>query len=201
MNRPLLLDRWKITDAELTQIVDDNPSLRGFMLGYIGEYKLKNLLLSDPRVTNLIKPDDQKRGAGSKNDMTITYRERIFTVEVKSLQTNSIKKDIHGKMTGTIQVDASDKRPVTLPDGSKVETTCLLKGEFDLLALNLFQFNETWDFAFILNRNLPTTTSRKYNEYQQQHLLSTAIKVTFPLEHPYVNDPFILLDRLVDSSD
>lgn len=201
MNRPLLLDRWKISEAELTQIVDDNPSLRGFMLGYIGEYKLRNLLISDMRVTNLIKPDDHKRDAGSKNDMMITYRDHIFTVEVKSLQTNSIKKDINGRMTGTIQVDASDRRPVILPDGSKVETTCLLKGEFDLLALNLFQFNESWNFGFILNRDLPTTTSRKYNEYQQQHLLATSIKVTFPLEFPYVSDPFILLDSLIDSFD
>lgn len=200
MNKTSLLDLWKITESELTQIVDENPSLRGFMLGYIGEYKLKNFLLSDSRVTSLIKPDDHKRGAGNKNDMMITYQNRVFSVEVKSLQTNSIKRLDNSRFIGTVQVDASDRRPVILPDGSQVETTCLLRGEFDLLALNLFQFRDEWDFAFILNRDLPATTSRKYTEYQQKYLLSTSVKIGLPLELPYEYDPFILLDRLIAES-
>lgn len=35
-----ILDRWEISDIELTNIVDENPSLRGFIFGYVSEYKL-----------------------------------------------------------------------------------------------------------------------------------------------------------------
>ena len=41
---------------------------------------------------------------------------------------------------GKAQVDASDRREVVLPDNSRVTTTCLLKGEFDILAINVFAF-------------------------------------------------------------
>jgi len=79
-----MLERWKLTEQEFTLIVDENPSLRGFMLGYVGEYKLRGLLLANPQVTRLRKPDDHKRGHGNTNDMTISYRSYDFTVEVKS---------------------------------------------------------------------------------------------------------------------
>jgi len=166
-----ILERWKLTEQELTIIIEENPSLRGFLLGYIGEYKLRALLLANPQVTGLRKFDDHDRAKGSKNDIAIDYRGHSFTFEVKSLQTNSIKR---GEiLTGTAQVDASDRRPVILSDGTRLETTCLLRGEFDILALNLFQFREEWDFAFILNRDLPGSRSQKYTPFQREQLLAT----------------------------
>jgi hypothetical protein len=86
-----ILDRWHITADELTQVVDDNPSLRGFMLGYIAEFQLQKLLLSDPRTTRLRKFDDHDRSHGRKNDVCITYKDLDFTIEVKSLQTAKVK--------------------------------------------------------------------------------------------------------------
>jgi hypothetical protein len=193
-----LLDRWKISEQELTIIVDENPSLRGFLLGYVGEYKLRGLLLANPQVTSLMKPDDHDRRKGSKNDIIIEYRSRLFTVEVKSLQTNSIRLLADGTQVGKVQVDASDRRMVTLSDGTKLATTCLLCGEFDLLAMNLFQFRQKWDFAFILNRHLPKSTSKKYTETQRQDLLATIVSVTWPVSPPYSLNPFHLLDALID---
>jgi len=99
-----------------------------------------------------------------------------------------------------VQVDASDRRPVTLSDGSKLETTCLLRGEFDILAVNLFQFREEWDFAFILNTDLPSSKSKKYTEFQREQLLATSVKITFPIEPPFVANPFDLLDYFIDGS-
>lgn len=32
-----ILEKWQITAEELTKIVEDNPSLRGFMFGYVSE--------------------------------------------------------------------------------------------------------------------------------------------------------------------
>lgn len=202
MGSKSILEKWKLTEQELSIIIEENPSLRGFALGYVGEYKLRALLLANPHVTALKKPDDHSRVKGNKNDITIEYRGKSFTFEVKSLQTNSIKRDaIEDRLTGNVQVDASDRRPVTLSDGSKLETTCLLCGEFDILAVNLFQFREEWDFAFILNDNLPRSRSKKYTEFQREQLLATSVKVTWPIETPFLLNPFDLMDTLIDDVD
>ena len=34
-----ILDKWEISAEEFTKIVDDNPSLRGFIFGYISSIK------------------------------------------------------------------------------------------------------------------------------------------------------------------
>ncbi|GIK66738.1 MAG: hypothetical protein BroJett018_45320 [Chloroflexota bacterium] len=198
MTKSSILERWKLTEQELTIIIEENPSLRGFMLGYVGEYKLRALLMANPTVTSLEKPDDHDRRKGSKNDLIVTYKGYSFSVEVKSLQTNSIKKHPSDEtLTGLAQVDASDRRTVTLSDGSKLGTTCLLAGDFDLLAINLFQFRQEWDFAFILNRDLPRSNSKKYTLFQRGELLATSIKITWPIEAPYELNPFDLFDRLI----
>lgn len=36
-----LLKRWDVTERELTEIVDQNPSLRGMLFGYTAEVKLR----------------------------------------------------------------------------------------------------------------------------------------------------------------
>jgi hypothetical protein len=102
-------------------------------------------------------------------------------------------------LTGRFQCDASDRRPVTLPDGSAVETVCLLAGEFDLLAINLFEFGQQWKFAFIKNSDLPRSGYKKYTDYQRQYLLQTTPKITWPLQPPYRDEPFALLNEIVAS--
>jgi hypothetical protein len=191
-----VLQRWNLSDEELTTIIDENPSLKGFLFGYVAEFKLRALFRNNPLVTEIIKSDDHDRRR--KNDLTLLYKGRLFSVEVKSLQTQSIRRDlVTGQMSGVAQVDASDKRQVTLPDGSKIATTCLLRGEFDLLAINLFQFRQRWEFAFILNRDLPSSRFRSYTPFQQQMLLATTIRVTLPLTPPFHEEPFVLLDSIL----
>ena len=124
----------------------------------------------------------------------MTYQGFEFRIEVKSLQTNSIKMfepaagrwmkkvverpmpKVAGKRqkkkweecelyrtewrrggadaryTGSVQCDASDNREVLLPNGRRVQTTNLVVGEFDILAMGLFAFRERWEFGFMLNR-------------------------------------------------
>ena len=74
-----------------------------------------------------------------KGDIAFNYKGFEIKVECKSLQTNSIRS-IEKGYVGKFQCDASDRRPITLPDGTVIETTCLLVGEFDLLAVGIFNF-------------------------------------------------------------
>ena len=127
-----ILDRWGITANELTAVVDQNPSLRGMLLGYLAELKLEKLWLSKKEISSVIKYDDHDRK--KKGDRTILYKNHQFVFESKSLQTSTIRQTTDG-WAGKAQVDASDRRNITLPNGDMLTTTCLLKGEFDILAV------------------------------------------------------------------
>ena len=190
-----ILDRWDLTAAELTDVIDSNPSLRGFLFGYVSEFKLRKLLFSDDKTSNVRKFDDHDRT--KTGDLSLTYKGYDFTVEVKSLQTLSARQ-IGEAYIGNFQCDASDSRIVSLANGERVKTTCLIVDGFDLVAVNLFAFRHQWDFAFALNRDLPRSTHRGYTLEQRQYLLATSVRVGWPLEAPFVSDPFILLDRLVN---
>lgn len=90
----------------------------------------------------------------------VTYQGHRFVVESKSLHTHSIRKE-GDVWLGKAQCDASDRRSVTFADGSTLETTCLLAGEFDILAVNLFAFQDEWRFVFAKNSELPRSTYKK----------------------------------------
>lgn len=191
-----ILDRSEISAQELTQIVDQNPSLRGLLVSYIAETKLRNIWFSRPEITNAIKYDDHNRQ--KKGDLVITYKSNVFVLECKSLQTSSIKhpENTGGVWKGTAQCDASDRRSVKFPDGTSVETTCLLINEFDLLAINIFAFENKWRFVFIKNTDLPRSRYSKYTPEQRKYLLKGNINVSWPPEPPFCDEPFRLLDEI-----
>ena len=192
-----ILKKWGISEQELTELVEQNPSLRGILLGYVAEKKFHDTFLNHPAITEKGKDDDHDRS--KKGDRRIVYKGKSLIIEVKSLQTNLVKQLGDDQWAGKTQVDASDSRMVTFLDGSKLKTTCLLRGDFDLLAVNCFAFGGQWRFAFALNSELPQNTYKKYTEYQRQYLLPTLIAVTWPLQPPFYDNPFLLLDRLCES--
>lgn len=189
-----ILDRWDITAEELTSVVDNNPSLRGMILGYLAELKLETLWLTGPDFSDLHKADDHDRT--KHGDRTVQFRDNQFVFESKSLQTASIKRE-NGIWTGKAQVDASDRRDVVLPDGSTVTTTCLLVGSFDILAVNVFAFEDQWRFVFAKNGDLPRSRYRGYSEYQRQHLLATMVPVSWPPTPPFSDEPFTLMNEII----
>ncbi len=191
-----ILERWDVTAEELTEVVDKNPSLRGMILGYLAEFKLEKLWLSNNDISSVTKYDDHDRK--KKGDRVIRYKGQEFIFESKSLQTAMIKRTEEG-WAGKTQVDASDRREVELPNGDKVTTTCLVKGEFDILAVNIFAFEEKWRFIFAKNHDLPTSKYRKYNEYQRQHLLATLVAVHWPPKPPFRKEPFTLMNEIIQN--
>lgn len=190
-----ILERWQITAEELTELIDANPSMRGNMFGYVAEMKLRKMWFSGEQVTHAFKYDDHDRK--KKGDLVITCRNHSFIIESKSLQTNSIRK-VEDKFVGRAQCDASDGRIINLPDGSSVNTTCLLVGEFDLLAINIFAFNDEWRFLFAKNKDLPRSSYRRYTETQRQYLLASLVPVVYPPEPPLYAEPFKLLDEIIE---
>lgn len=197
LKRENILYRWQLTVEELTQIVDENPSMRGLMLGYVAEYKLKKLYFENSRISALIKDDDHDRK--NKGDIRFNYRGRSFLVESKSLQSKTVKVTDEG-FSASFQCDASDCRTVHFSDGTEVRTTCLLAGEFDIVAVNMFAMEGEWRFGFALNCDLPRSKYRHYSPFQQSQLIASMIKITYPLQTPFVDDPFLLLDRLIDGA-
>jgi len=189
-----ILEKWKITAYALTDLLAQNPSLRGMLFGYVAEFKLEELWLQPPKITACFKTDDHDRR--KKGDRVIIYQGEQFIIEAKSLQTNTIAyKD--GQWTAKSQVDASDRRQITLPNGTTLSTTCLLVGEFDVLAVNTWSFEEEWSFAFAKNKELPRTSWRGYTPEQRQCLLATTVQVTWPPEPPFHDDLFEVLDELI----
>ncbi len=189
-----ILERWALTPGELAEIIESNPSMRGLLLGYVAEYKVRKIWFSDERVSHSRKYDDHDRSRPS--DLAITYQGAEINIEVKSLQTATVKV-ADGIYSGKFQCDASDRRRVHLPNGESLETTCLLVGQFDLLAVNLFAFREEWCFAFARNKDLPRSRYRRYTPEQRQYLLATLVDVTWPVQPPFEAEPFRLLDEIV----
>lgn len=192
--RENILEKWEITPYILTELLAQNPSLRGMLFGYVAEFKLEQLWLQLPKITACFKTDDHDRK--KKGDRVIVYRDEQFIIEAKSLQTNtSDYKD--GQWAAKSQVDASDRRQITLPDGTTLSTTCLVVGEFDVLAVNIFPFEQKWRFVFAKNKDLPRTSWKGYTPEQRQYLLATTVKVTWPPTPPFHDDLFQVLDELI----
>jgi transcriptional regulator with XRE-family HTH domain len=189
-----ILEKWEVTPYVLTELLTQNPSLRGMLFGYIAEFKLEELWLQAPKITACFKTDDHDRK--KKGDRVIVYRDEQFVVEAKSLQTNTIAyKD--RRWIAKSQVDASDRRQVTLPNGTTLFTTCLVVEEFDVLAVNTCPFEKEWRFVFAKNKSLPRTSWRGYTPEQHQYLLATTVEVTWPPEPPFHDDLFKVLDELI----
>jgi len=187
--------KWDITEQEFTELIEDNPSLRGMILGYIAEQKFQSICLNHPAITATSKDDDHDRN--KKGDRRIIYKGKTFTIEVKSLQTHTVRKLGDDVWEGKSQVDGSDRRIVTFPDGTELNTTLLLRGEFDILAVNCFAFGEKWRFIFCKNINLPTSTFKNYTEVQQKGLIASLIPVAWPPKPPFTDNLFKLLDELL----
>jgi|SRR5271157_595125 len=191
---PALLNAWDITAAELSEIVYENPSMRGLMFGFVAEYKLKKMWLLRPEIANLVRPRSHDRK--QKCDFRFDYKGADVKLEVKCLDTPKVRAVGDG-YKGTFQCNASDTTPVELPNGEMLATNCLVVGGFDLLAVCLFAFGNVWKFAFALNEELPRSPSNKYTPEQQRYLLKSSMNITLPLQPPFADEPFGLLDRLL----
>ncbi len=78
---PDLWAQWGLTAKELSEIVAENPSMRGLMFGFVAEYKLKKDWLLRTGITNLERPRSHDRK--QKCDFRFDYRGINVKVEVQ----------------------------------------------------------------------------------------------------------------------
>ena len=167
--------------------------------GNLAEVQLSRWLVANGvPLENQLRDDDH---AKTKSDRTIFHQGRRYTIQVKSMQTNSIKQVGSERFKAGIQCDGSDRRRVTLPNGHRVETTNYVAGEFMVLATPLHPFTARWDFAFRLNSTLDPTTSPKYAPEDRKFLLKTMVPISWPVETPWTTELFTLLAQTPDLGD
>jgi hypothetical protein len=181
--------RW-IETAGLIRIMTDNPSLRGMTYGYVAEYAF-SLYLDNLGIREHFKEDDHKK---TKSDRTFVHKGRRFTIQLKSLQTNTVQETSPGQFKAKVQNDASDRRKIKLPNGKVVETTCYQVGEYDILGVSLQPFAGDWEFAFKKNKDLKRSVSDKYSKTIRKYLLATTEDISFPLSQDWTSDLLSLLD-------
>lgn len=195
-----ILTEWEITPQQLTELLVENPSLRGMLLGYVAELKLKEIVASIPHVSYIVKFDDHNRK--KKGDLYVIYQDKAFDLESKSVQSSMIQWDEYkNRWIGKAQVDGSDRRIINLPDGSTLNTTLLLRGEFDILAVNCYAFEDKWRFVFARNSDLPSSSYRRYSEEQRKFLIASLITVTWPPEPPFYANLKDLLDEMIETGE
>lgn len=189
--------RWADFET-LAKVMAETPSVRGMVYGNVAEARFAEwLVCNGVPVADQVRDDDH---AKTKSDRTIVFEGRRYTIQLKSMQTNSIRETGPARFSAKIQCDASDRRTITLSTSKQVETTCYLAGEFDVLCVGLHPFLGKWDFAFRLNSSLPrseshTKRTRHLSDDELAELLKTLVPIEWPLpeEGPWTCDLFGLL--------
>jgi hypothetical protein len=191
----------KIIDSvsadELITSIKRAPSLRGMILGYIAEEMFEKHV---PEKYGFISSDDIEKHDDhdrkfNKSDRTIRSKGRLYRVQLKSIQTNSIKRNLEtGLLQADVQNDASDARTIVMPGGSRIITTCYARGDYDILAVPLFPFTGDWQYAYKRNIDCRSTSSNKYSEEHRPYLLSTIEPITWPLNDGWHSNLADLLD-------
>ena len=94
----------QIPPEDLVKSIKKAPSLRGMILGYIAEEMFERYILEPmSQIEGIIKHDDHDR-TKNKSDRDFTYKGRTYSVQLKSLQTNSITYDLTlNRLEATVQ--------------------------------------------------------------------------------------------------
>lgn len=141
------------TEEEIEHVINENPSLRGYLQGYLAEVAFKKQLSRLEHVTEVIKIPDQ---SPEKGDFKITYKGIPITIEVKSLLTKSIKADtLHDTWQGVVGIKNGDKRELEVEGYGVIRTMSLVRGGFDILAISCYAVSGKWDFVFMENEYIP----------------------------------------------
>lgn len=138
-----------VTLEDIENIATENPSLRGYLQGYVAEMFLKRKLDQMSGIDNVSKIRDHD---DQKGDFRFNWQGREVTIEVKSMATKTVREDLlNGGFNARVGLQMSDAQ--VAPDGSLTRTA--ERGRYDILAISAFAIGKGWDFYFIANKYLP----------------------------------------------
>jgi len=202
---------WKLDPDEFNRIIHGNSNALSAIFGYVAEERLREMYLDDhPDVENIRTPKDQD--SDDKGDWAFEYGGEPMKIEVKSLQTRTIKRlDDPGQETlsdddetggrweaGFHIKGTSDQRAVTY-NGDEYNTTLMNveTSDVDIMAVNLYRIEDEWRFAFIRLTDLPRSQGN-YPDGLKQQLSKSMPKITVPLEDPFTDDLDALMDDILE---
>jgi hypothetical protein len=201
---------WQLSPDEFNRIIHKNSNALSAIYGYVAEERLREMYLeNDDRVENLRSPADQD--SADKGDWAFDWRGEPMKIEVKSLQTHTIEEVNKDQTTigdgenepvryraGFHLKGTSDQRKLKY-DGEQYETTLMnvVDTDVDIMAVNLYKLKDEWDFAFIRVEDLPRSKGN-YPEGLRQQLARSQIKVQVPLQEPFCDDLYGMMDSILE---
>jgi hypothetical protein len=206
---PNYWEEWKLDVEEFNRIIHKNSNALSAIYGYVAEERLREMFLEDDsRVENIRSPADQD--SADKGDWAFQYRGEPMKIEVKSLQTHTIERVNKNQTTlgdeeeptkwkaGFHLKGTSDQRKVEY-EGETYETTLMNveRTDVDIMAVNLYRIEDEWRFAFIKVEDLPRSKGN-YPEGLKEQLAMSQIRLTVPLEEPFTDDLYELMDEVLE---
>jgi hypothetical protein len=202
-------NEWKLDPEEFNRIIHQNSNALSAIYGYVAEERLREMFLEeDDRVENIRSPEDQD--STDKGDWAFDWRGEPMKIEVKSLQTHTIKRvdstqtTFDGGDEQAIEWEAgfhlkgtSDQRKVEY-NGETFDTTLMnvADTDVDIMAVNLYRIEDEWRFAFLRVEDLPRSKGN-YPEGLREQLARSQIKLTIPLQDPFTDDLYGLMDEVL----
>lgn len=135
------------TISDLQAIADLNPSLAGYLQGYIAEQKLMRVLLDVPGVDSVSKIPDSSSVEG---DLLVQYKGVPLYVECKSTRKGSYTAKNGGSSIVRCRKSHGRRR-----DGASFQSMLLSKASIDVLAVCMYPSTKRWDFVSAISGNLP----------------------------------------------
>ena len=146
-----LLQGFSLSDIE--GLVKENPSLRGYLQGYLAELRLKERLLSCPGVSSVSKIPDS---SSVKGDFYVEYLGNTLTVEAKSFRSHSAKYNpLSESWSASVQCKNPGTRLLNVAGRGLVQAVCVEEGRFDVLAVCTYPVTGQWSFLFCPEFFLP----------------------------------------------
>ena len=203
---------WKLDIEEFNRIIHQNSNALSAIYGYVAEERVREDYLDErPDVENIRSPEDQD--SSDKGDLAFEYKGEQMKMEVKSLQTHTIRevastqKTIDGDEV-PLEYEAgfhikgtSDQRTVEF-EGEEYNTTLMNveDSDVDIMAINLYKIEDEWRFAFIQLTDLPRSQG-DYPDALRQKLSKSLPKLIIPLQEPFTDDLYGLMDEILEERD
>lgn len=209
MNFGDLAQKFEVSEDELKDMIahvfSNNLSALAFFEGYGSEYLLEKQVKRIPGVSGQHKPGDNNLEV--KGDLIVQYKHTPVSIEVKNVRRKTNSENRKPKLVvnleesywvGYFSTRSSRTRKIVFSDGSEVHTYCTIRGQYDVIAVNVFQLNGKQNFIYCLEQDLPSTSPNSttfLTPLQCAETLQPEIAVRWPPVAPWTDSLEEILER------